>query len=122
VTLRQTKGGVVPEKVPANVMKQLRGAEVGSLLLEDHLFDVKSRYSPEYADIEDRVDDLQKEVSRGTATTKELDELSKDLSKLEELVAKEDERRADGSTVAQMTRLQNAFTQDLIRELKRAKS
>jgi hypothetical protein len=122
VTLRQKKGGVVPEKVSTNVMKELRGAEVGSLLVEDHLFDVKSRYSPKYAEVEKRVDTLQAEVSKGTATTENLDELSKDLTKLEELVAKEDERRADGSTVAQMARLQSAFTKDLIKELKRVKS
>jgi len=122
VTLRQKKGGVVPEKVPTSVMKELRGAEVGSLLVEDHLFDVKSRYSPKYAEVEKRVDTLQAEVSKGTATTENLDELSKDLTKLEELVAKEDERRADGSTVAQMARLQSAFTKDLIKELKRVKS
>jgi hypothetical protein len=122
VTLRQKKGDVVPEKVPTNVMKELRGAEVGSLLVEDHLFEVKSRYSPKYAEVEKRVDTLQAEVSKGTATTEHLDELSKDLTKLEELVAKEDERRADGSTVAQMARLQSAFTKDLIKELKRVKS
>jgi len=121
VTLREKHGVVAPRRLGPRLKNGLRGAEVGSLLLDDYLFGVESRYSTEYSAIEDRVDELQARVSKGTATAEDHRELSQHLAKLEELVTREDERRADGSTVAQMVRLQAAFVKDLLAELERAK-
>jgi vacuolar-type H+-ATPase subunit I/STV1 len=83
---------------------------------------VESRYSTEYSEIEKRVDQLQRRISRRTATDTDHRELSQQLSKLEELVVREDKRRADSSTVAQMARLQAAFVKDLLSALKKARS
>lgn len=121
VRLRESKGEVVADQLGPKLARELRGAEVGSLLLEDHLFGVESRYSLEYSDIERRIDDLQGEVQRGTATDEQYRELSKDVNKLEELVTREDERRADGSTLAQMVRLQAAFVKELIEDLRKTR-
>jgi len=122
VTLREEAGAVIPRPLGSKLVGKLRGAEVGSLLLENHLFGVESRYSKRYRDIESRVDELQARISRGTVTDAERRELYRHLRRLEELVSKEDLRRADGSTVAQMVRLQAAFVKDLLAELEKAKS
>ena len=122
VTLHENKGSVVARKLPPGVMSEMKGAEVGSVLFEDHLFGLNSRYSPEVEAQEKRAEELQKKVSSGSATGADVSELSQHLSNMEKLVAKEDLRRADGSSVSQMVRLQNAFVQDLIRELKKVKS
>jgi hypothetical protein len=122
VTLREENGAVVASRLSPRLRKRLHGAEVGSLLLEHHLFGVESRYSTEYSEIEKRVDQLQRRISRGTATDTDHRELSQQLSKLEELVVREDKRRADSSTVAQMARLQAAFVKDLLSALKKARS
>jgi hypothetical protein len=103
-------------------MKRLRGADVGSLLFEEHLFGVESRFSVEYAQIEQRVEELQALVSRGTATPSDYQELKQGLDTLEELVAKEDRRRADGSTMAQMVRMQAEFVKALTDELEKART
>ncbi len=73
---------------------------MGSLLFEEHLFGVESRFSVEFGQIERRVEDLQAKVAVGDKISQK--GLSRpveeqDLDKLEELVAKEDARRGDGS-------------------------
>jgi hypothetical protein len=61
-------------------------------------------------------------VSNGDATEAEYGELKKGLDKLEELVAKEDRRRADGSTMGQMVRMQAEFVKALTDELEKSRS
>jgi len=112
---------VTAQRVSPGLMKRLRGADVGSLLFEEHLFGVESRFSVEYARIEQRVEALQALVSRGTATPSDYEELKRGLGTLEELVANEDRRRADGSTMAQMVRMQAEFVKALTDELEKAR-
>jgi hypothetical protein len=120
--LVEKKGDVTAQPVSPALMKRLRGADIGSLLFEDHLFGVESRFSVGYARIEERVRRLQERVARGTATKTEYRQLRGDLDKLEGLVAKEDRRRADGSTMSHMVRMQNAFVKALTAELEKARS
>lgn len=120
--LVEKDGEVTAQKVSAGLMKRLRGADIGSLLFEQHLFGVESRFSVEYAQIEQRVEELQALVSRGTATPADYQELKSGLNTLEELVAKEDRRRADGSTMAQMVRMQAEFVKALTDELEKART
>jgi hypothetical protein len=122
VSLREHGDGVVARALGSGVLRRLRGAEVGSLLMEDLLFDVESRYSTRFSELEQRADELQETVSSGAATEEDYRELARVLETMEGLVAQEDERRADTSTVAQMARLQAAFVKDLIAELKKARS
>jgi len=112
---------VTAQRVSPGLMKRLRGADVGSLLFEEHLFGVESRFSVEYARIEQRVEALQALVSRGTATPSDYEELKRGLGTLEELVANEDRLRADGSTMAQMVRMQAEFVKALTDELEKAR-
>ena len=95
---------------------------MGSVLFEDHIFGIESRFSLEYSKIEQRVDELQAKVSSGEATEADYRELKKGLDKLEELVAKEDRHGADGSTMAQMVRMQGEFVKALTDELEKSRS
>jgi hypothetical protein len=90
-------------------------------LFEAHLFGVGSRFSVEYGEIEKRADELQAKVSSGAARDADYRELKNAIDELEELVAKEDRRRADGSTMAQMVRMQGEFVKALTDELRKAR-
>ena len=122
VRLGEAGGAVDAKPLPSRLAKALRGAEVGSVLFEDHLFGTGSRFSEEYSKIERRLDELQAKVSSGEATKAEYRQLKNDLDRLEILVAKEDRRRADGSTMAQMVRKQAEFVKALTDELEKSRS
>jgi hypothetical protein len=120
--LVERNGEVTMDRLSQRLLGRLRGAEVGSLLFEEHLFGVESRFSVEYAGIERRLDELQALVSSGAATAADYRELKKGIDQLEELVAKEDRRRADGSTMSHMVRMQGDFVKALADELAKARS
>ncbi len=112
---------VVARKLSPKLTRSLRGAEIGSLLVEETLFSVPSRYSPEMGDVETTVDALQAKVASGDATDDDLAELSKHLQGFQKLVAEEDARRADTSHVSKISGLQEEFAQSLLRELRSLK-
>jgi chromosome segregation ATPase len=120
--LVEKDGAVTAQPLSNALMKRLHGADIGSLLFEEQLFGVESRFSVEFAQIERRVEELQALVSSGAATEADYRELKSGLDKLEELVAKEDRRRADGSTMAQMVRMQAEFVKALTDELEKARA
>ena len=66
--LTEMDGAVTAQRLSNRLLKALRGAEVGSLLLEEHLFDARSRFSVAYGELEKRADELQAKVSSGEAT------------------------------------------------------
>jgi hypothetical protein len=115
--LTQDDGQVNAIPLSTRLTKALHGADIGSLLLEDHLFGVESRLSVQYSKIEQQVEELGVKIADGGATRAEYKKLKSGLNKLEELVAKEDKPRADGSTMSQMVRIQSEFVQALIKEL-----
>ncbi len=120
--LKELDGVVRAEPLPAKARKELQGAEVGSLLFEKHLFDVGSRFSVEYGEIEQRVEELRKRIKSAKAVKEDYGELKSLVDRLEELVAKEDRRRAYGSTMGQMMSLQVEFVKSLTDELEKARS
>ena len=120
--LTEEDGAVTAQRLSRRLMKALRGAEVGSLLFQEHLFGVESRFSVEYGEIEKRAEELQAKVSSGSATEEDCREFRTAVDRLEELIAKEDRRRADGSTMAQMVRMQGEFVKALTDELRKARS
>ncbi|MBL8212820.1 MAG: AAA family ATPase [Bryobacterales bacterium] len=121
VRLVEADGEVRPETVSTNMLRKLDGADVASVLTSEKLFDLPSRYSHRYGKLEKEIDDLQSRVRSGDGSTGDIEALAAKSAKLEELVAKEDIRRADGSSVSHMTRIQKALIEDLVRELKAAK-
>jgi hypothetical protein len=68
------------------------------------------------------MEELQLLVAGGTATKADYQELRDGLDKFEELVAMEDRRRADGSTMSQMVRMQAEFVKALTDELEKARA
>jgi hypothetical protein len=65
---------------------------------------------------------LQEVVNSGAAKDEDYQKLKEALDEMEEMAAKEDERRSDRSTVAQIAKMKSAFVKDLIEELQRARS
>jgi len=121
VSLREEGGAAVARTLTAKEMSELEGAEVGSLLLEERLFGVDSRYSPKYSAVEERVDQNRRRIERGTASEEDRKQLFADLDTLQKLVAADEERRADGSYMSQMTALRKAFLEDLAAEVEKLK-
>lgn len=119
VILGEEKGEVVAKTLTAKEMSQLEGAEVGSVLLEERLFGVDSRYSSKYSAVEDRVAATRGKVERGTASDEDRKQLFSDLETLQKLVAADEDRRADGSYMSQMTALRKAFLEDLAAEVEK---
>ena len=91
------------------------------MLFEDELFGTESRFSVEVEAVEQRVDQLQSKIVSGEATGQEQRQFEKGVSRLEELVVKEDRRRASGSTMGQMVKMQSEFVKALSKELQRAR-
>lgn len=122
ITLQEREDGTEARALTLKEMEELEGAEIGSVLLEEKLFGVDSRYSPKYSAVEDRVAQIKEKARRGRATDEDKTQLFKDLDTLQSLVAADEERRADGSFLSQMTGLRKAFLEDLAAEIKKAKS
>jgi len=124
ITVTRRSSGISASRkhrMSPGLMKRLRGADIGSLLFEEHLLGVESRFSVEYARLDYRMEELQFLVAGGTATKTDYQELRDGLDKFEELVAMEDRRRADGSTMSQMVRMQAEFVKALTDELEKAR-
>jgi hypothetical protein len=117
----ETDGEVHPEPLSPSLLRELQGAEVGSVLFEDRLFDLPSRYSTVYSEVEQQIEETGKRIRRGTATDADYTAATRQAATMEKLVAKEDSRRADGSSVGQISRLQKALVDDLVRELRALK-
>ncbi|WP_295435400.1 AAA family ATPase [uncultured Thiodictyon sp.] len=118
ISLTESGGISKAKPLSPSTMRDLKGAEIGALLLDRRLFGVGSRYSSEYSAIEDRIDDLEQRIESGTATEADEKQLFKDLETLQGLMVKDEGRRAEGGVMAQMADLRRAFLQDLA-ELKR---
>jgi hypothetical protein len=120
--LTEKDSAVTAQRLSRRLMKALRGAEVGSLLFEDHLFGVESRFSVAYEEIEQLMEELQVKIRSGEANEADYSALKSQLDKLEERVARKDRRRVDGSTMAQMVRMQAEFVKALTDELEKARA
>ncbi len=121
IALQEKPKGVSARPLEQRETESLEGAEIGSILAEEKLFSVDSRYSPEYGAIEVRVEKLKRRMQRGTATDEDRKALLEDLDTLNGLVVQDERRRADGSFLQQIGELRIAFLRDLAAEIERAK-
>ena len=71
--------------------------------------------------VEDRVAEIRSRMEKGLATEEDRAQLFKDLDTLQGLVAADEERRADGAFLSQMTGLQKAFLEDIAAVYEKAK-
>jgi hypothetical protein len=121
VSLQEREGHAVARPLSKRAMSELKGAGIGSVLLEERLFGVNSRYSPRFSQVEDRVAALQEKVAKGTATDEEKGQLFADMEQLQKLMVADEERREDGSYLSRIAGLRVAFLRDLVTEIERAK-
>lgn len=121
VSLEEDDGAAVARRLSLAQIRALRGAEVGSVLQEEKLFGVDSRYSPKYSEVEERVASVQEKMSRGTATDEDRRQLFADMDTLQRLMVADEQRRADGSFMARTAELRIAFLRDLAAEIERAR-
>lgn len=121
VTLRKEGGRAVARTLSKRVLSELEGAGIGSVLLEEKLFGVTSRYSPKYSQVEERVARLQERIERGSASDEERRQLFADMEQLQKLMVADEERRADGSYLSRVAELRVAFLRDLADEIRKAK-
>jgi energy-coupling factor transporter ATP-binding protein EcfA2 len=122
VTLREEGGGATARALTDKEKKELEGAEIGSVLLEERLFGIDSRYSPRFEGVEQQVAEIQSRIARGTASEEDRRRLFADLETLQRLVARDEVRRADGAFVSQLSELRIALLADLAAEIERARS
>ncbi|MBI1311253.1 AAA family ATPase [bacterium] len=117
VVLQEKKGAVVPKTLSDRKRKQLQGADIASLLTESNLFGVKSRYSPEYQELEAELQKLRRKMEKGQATQADHARMFELADIFENLMAGEEERRADGAFLSEMSKLNTAFLKDIAAEL-----
>jgi len=94
-------------------IERLDGAEVDSVLVDDAVFDVASRYSPTYERVEDRAAALREKVEAGEETAAERKELLKTLDELQGLMVREDRREGRGPLLSEIARTQIALLRKL---------
>ncbi|HZF08318.1 MAG TPA: AAA family ATPase [Thermoanaerobaculia bacterium] len=121
VSLREETGQVTATSLTAKETEDLDGAEIGSVLLEEKLFSLDSRYSTKFSEVEERVNVIRKAISKGRATEEQRKQLFEDLGTLQRLVAEDEIRRADGSFMSQMSGLRKAFLEDLAAAIEKVK-
>jgi hypothetical protein len=100
-------------------LKRLDGAEVDSVLVDDAVFDVASRYSPTYERLEKKAAELREKVEAGSATARERRELLETLDELQGLLAREEEREGKGPLLSEIARTQIALLKRLDSEMPR---
>lgn len=94
-------------------LRRLDGAEVDSVLVDEEVFGVASRYSPTYEAFERRAAELRRKVEDGEATARDRKELLQVLDKLQVLLAREEEREGNGPLMSEIARTQIAFLRNL---------
>jgi hypothetical protein len=110
---REEDGVTFAHPLSKEEVRGLKGAQLGSVLVDERLFGVGSRYSAKYEATEDKVRQLRKKLEAGTATPEDQRELLKRLDRLEELAATEEERQAEGPLLSEIAKVQLASLKTL---------
>jgi energy-coupling factor transporter ATP-binding protein EcfA2 len=98
-------------------LRRLDGAEVDSVLVDDALFDVASKYSPKYERIEERVSELGDKLEAGTGTARDRQILLGLLEDLRRLMVQRDQLEAKGPLMSEIARTQISMLSILDKQL-----
>ena len=101
--------GTTVRPLKADELRRLDGAEVDSVLVDDAVFDVASRYSPTYEKVEQKAAALREKLEAGTATARERKALLAALDELQVLLAHEEEREGTGPLMSEIAKTQIAL-------------
>ncbi len=113
VVLEEKDGEVQPSLLGPSTLKRLRGAEIGSLLLEKRLFRVESRYSLRFEELEQEAVALRKKLNAGRASEEERQRLLEVFEELELLLVADDKRRRGDTLLSEMASSQLGFLKEL---------
>jgi predicted ATPase len=105
--------GTTVRPLKADELRRLDGAEVDSVLVDDAVFDVASRYSPTYEKVEQTAATLREKLEAGTATARERKALLAALDELQVLLAHEEEREGTGPLMSEIAKTQIALLKHL---------
>jgi hypothetical protein len=94
--------------------QRLDGAQIGSVLVDEHVFGVGSRYSKKYEKLEEEAAELRAMVEAGTATEKARRRLLTVLDRQQGLLAMEEQRQGTGPLLSEIARTQIAFLKSLL--------
>lgn len=119
VVLRDTATGVIPHVLNERELRGLEHATVGSILVDDALFNVPSRFSPEVEAMEEKVRTLRQREESGEADDQERKELLRLLEQLRLYQATEEERRGEAPFLSEIARVRIAFLKDLSRQTRK---
>ena len=119
VVLRDTAAGVTPHVLTERELRGLEHATVGSILVDDALFNVPSRFSPEVEAMEEKVRALRQQEESGEASNQDRKELLRLLEKLRLYQATEEERRGEAPFLSEIARVRIAFLKDLSRQTRK---
>lgn len=103
------KQGTTVRALTKGDLRRLDGAEVDSVMVDEAVFGVVSRYSPTYERLEKKAADLRRKLEEGEATAAERRELLGILDELQGLLAREDEREGHGPLLSEIARTQIAL-------------
>lgn len=102
-------------------LRRLDGAEVDSVLVDDAVFDVASRFSPKYEKVEKKAAVLREKLEEGTATERDRKGLLNALEALQRLVVREEQREGTGPLMSEIARTQIALLRHLDGEMPKKK-
>lgn len=122
LALHQGDEGVVVRPLKPRERAGLEGAEIGSILQEEKLFGVDSRYSMGYQKLEKEVRRLSRRASRRSLTDEERARLLRSFDTLKKLMVADEKRRADGSFLSQIAALRLDFLHALADQIAKAKA
>ncbi len=113
VVLEEKEGEVQPSLLGPSTLRRLRGAEIGSLLLEKRLFRVESRYSLRFEELEREAVALRKKLNAGRASEEQRQRLLEVFEELERLLVADDKRRRGDRLLSEMATSQLGFLKEL---------
>ncbi len=108
LVLRSFRGRARIHTLTGHERRTLQGAQLGSVLIDQRLFGVSSRYSPTYGVVEQRIRRLREKMEAGTATEAERTALIDALDEMEGLLVAEERRQGDGPLLSEIARVQLA--------------
>lgn len=114
VVLRERKGAAVRvQELSAKELRDLRGAQVSSVLVDERLFDVPSRWALRYERIERKIRKLRAKTEADTATREERERLVGLLDQMQGLLSREEQRLAERPLLSEIAKVQIAFLKRL---------
>lgn len=119
IVLLNDGGELHAHELSKKELQRLRHATVGSILVDDALFDVPSRFSPDVESLENEVRELRARVEAGEASEKDRQRLLQKLEKLRLYQAAEEERRAQAPFMSEIARVRIALLRDLSHQLRK---